>query len=220
MHSSAPSTVNMHGSFRYDRGDKRAVAGNAQIILVGRVLGQVGTFPLVSGRARIPRTQFSVQVITSLKGNRTGQITVNQMGGRRADGTMYRFDNDPLLEAGGTYLLAGSYSASDHWYSLIPGVGTTKLSTDIDAARAAIGADPLVAEWRAAIADPARPKVARKRDPLPTPGAEGRLRLDTTPPATQSPDNPPNSSEPPASTGTSSSPKAGDSSGPPSTSGN
>lgn len=41
-----PSTVSMHASsFPYNLNDKRAVAGSAQVILVGRVLAQVGSTP-------------------------------------------------------------------------------------------------------------------------------------------------------------------------------
>lgn len=190
----APQTENISASWRYDIGDKCAIAGNAQVIFVGRVLAQVGTTPWNAGRRTVPRTQFSVQVITSLKGDRAGQVTVNQMGGRKPDGTLTLFEHDRLLEVGSTYLLAANYSEDDHWYTLIPRAGTQKVGTDLNAARVAIGADPLVTEWRAAISNPTPPVPRRIRNPLPPAGAEGAPRLVTPNPDSSippiSPDSP------------------------------
>lgn len=106
-------------TWRYDRGDKRAVAGAAEMIVIGRVLAQIDAVPQQLGRRSIPRTQFSVEVIRCLKGDRTGRMVVSQMGGRSPDGSLHVFDKDRLLRVGHVHLLAGRYSEPDGWYALI-----------------------------------------------------------------------------------------------------
>ncbi|GAB22564.1 hypothetical protein GOPIP_031_01840 [Gordonia polyisoprenivorans NBRC 16320 = JCM 10675] len=137
-------------TWRYDRGDKRAVAGAAEMIVIGRVLAQIDAVPQQLGRRSIPRTQFSVEVIRCLKGDRTGRMVVSQMGGRSPDGSLHVFDKDRLLRVGHVHLLAGRYSEPDGWYALIARAGTRYLGGDPDSA----ALDSVTAEWREPIANP------------------------------------------------------------------
>lgn len=190
-----------------DLSNLRAVAGQAQAIFVGSVESATGTKAL----GVFPESQFRVNIIQSLKGNRSGSITVNQQGGKTSSGKVLLFDGDPLIETGKTYLFATRYLASENWYTVIPHVGHT-LVADVagSLARGTVAtSSPLIAKWTDAIAH-ALPPVGRL-SPLPS-------RSDTSPGsnASTAPQSAPSSSSSTEQTAPqSSSPSSADPSAPP-----
>ncbi len=114
--------------------DDKLLMGATHNVFVGKVLKQVGT----KDRGAGPETQFSVDVVSNLKGNLTGTVTVNQFGGYK-DGILYVMDSDisvpvstqgrgdRLLEPGKTYLFASRYSDVENWYTIVSHPNARKL---------------------------------------------------------------------------------------------
>ena len=110
----------MTSSWSFDQSDIRKVVGVSSHIFVGRVVAEVGNEGIpTSGGDTVPRTQFSVEVLENVKGELSGTVTVNQMGGADDGGINVALEGDTLLEVGRTYLLATWYSSDDNWYSIV-----------------------------------------------------------------------------------------------------
>ena len=110
------------GSWSFDHEDIRKVVGASNHIFVGRVVAVVGRKGIPTsgpGNEFIPQTQFSVEVLENIKGELSGTVTVNQMGGTDASGAVVVVEGDTLLEVGKTYLLATWHSSDDGWYSIV-----------------------------------------------------------------------------------------------------
>ena len=110
------------GEWSFDHTDIRKVVGGSSHIFVGRVLAVVGHEGIPTsgpGNVSIPRTQFSVEVLENIKGELTGTVTVNQMGGVNDVGIIVKLEGDTLLEVGRTYLLATWYNSDSGWYSIV-----------------------------------------------------------------------------------------------------
>ena len=119
------------GSWSFDHKDIRKVVGASTHIFVGRVVAVVGNKGIPTsgpGNEFIPRTQFSVEVLENIKGDLSGTVTVNQMGGSDVSGTVVVMKGDTLLEVGETYLLATWHSSDDGWHSIVAeGYGNVKV---------------------------------------------------------------------------------------------
>lgn len=112
----------MTGARSFVHEDIRKVVGVSTHIFVGRVVAVVGNEGIPTsgpGNVSIPRTQFSVEVLENVKGELSGTVTVNQMGGADDGGINVELEGDTLLEAGKTYLLATWYNSDSGWYSII-----------------------------------------------------------------------------------------------------
>ncbi|OGH66658.1 MAG: hypothetical protein A3B90_01160 [Candidatus Magasanikbacteria bacterium RIFCSPHIGHO2_02_FULL_41_13] len=111
--------------------------GASHNVFIGRVVKQVGTKSLNFG----PETQFSVEVISSIKGNLSGTVTVNQFAGYK-NGVLYLLKGDvsapeksgnsasevdKLLEPGKTYLFASRYNSEQNWHTLVSHPNARKL---------------------------------------------------------------------------------------------
>lgn len=112
----------MTGAASFQKEDIRKVVGVSTHIFVGRVVAVAGNEGIPTsgpGNVTIPRTQFSVSVLENVKGELSGTVTVNQMGGADDGGINVELEGDTLLEVGKTYLLATWYDSDKSWYSII-----------------------------------------------------------------------------------------------------
>ncbi len=118
-----------HIDFIYpaDFANDEILMGAAHNVFVGRVVRQIGIQDFGVG----PETQFAVQVISNIKGDLKGMVTVDQAGGYVGDTVYIAGESDILdsanlassdyfLKPGGTYLLATRYSPTHDWYNLGP----------------------------------------------------------------------------------------------------
>lgn len=110
-------------SYPANLADNKILMGAAHNVFIGKVVSQIGT----ESRSVMPETQFSVEIIDTIKGNLEGRVTVNQEGGYKdevlymMEGGYQNLENDPyLLEPGSTYLFATRYSSAHDWHTLIP----------------------------------------------------------------------------------------------------
>ena len=114
-----------------DFSDDRKLAGFADDIFFGRVdrrLGQVD--------GPVPRTQFRVTVLETLKGSLSGPIVVSQEGGTDRLCIKFRMADDPhLIESGKTYLLFTKRWDSRGWHSVLSGYGKYEVAESGDADR-------------------------------------------------------------------------------------
>ena len=100
-----------HGPWVIDASDDRELAGFADDIFFGRVMGNAGQ-TMVGGT---PQTHYRVAVLEALKGSLSGTIAVSEQGGVWPGGAPFRMDGDPhLLEAGKSYLLATHGSSAEN----------------------------------------------------------------------------------------------------------
>lgn len=99
----APQGVS--ASFVTDFSDDRRLVGFMDHVFLGRVVAQNTT--LISSDYPLPTTEFTVQVIDSIKGDLSGEIVVRQDGGLDpTTNEMVLVYGDALLEVNGVYLLA------------------------------------------------------------------------------------------------------------------
>jgi hypothetical protein len=138
-----PFQADVHTQNVVDFQNDKALMGASHNVFVGRVVKQVGT----KTRVEVPETQFSVEVVSNIKGNLTGTVVVDQFGGYK-NGVLYVVDGESahevdgttagavgsttgLLEIGKTYLFATRYSVDEKWYTLISDPAAKKmLSSD------------------------------------------------------------------------------------------
>ena len=114
-----------------DLSDDRKLVGFSHNVFVGRVVEKLGQ----TEEYGFPETQFRVEVLETLKGSLSGEVTVNQQGGVRTwDGSAYRREGDPnLLEPGKTYLFATRHLPEKDWHTLMPGYGNLGIQVSEDA---------------------------------------------------------------------------------------
>lgn len=115
--------VNLEVNYAFEPTDEKQLVGFATHVFVGRVIGKVGAegAPLSGdGDDVVPRTQFSVEVLNSIKGDLGGTVTVSQSGGYdRFEGRGVRVEGDPLLQPGQQRLFVTSYDAQEDWYTIV-----------------------------------------------------------------------------------------------------
>jgi hypothetical protein len=98
--------------------------GASHNVFIGRVIKETGN----KTRGTSPETQFKVEIISNIKGELKGTVTVNQFGGYK-NGTFVTVEDDTpmpngksagtyMLEPGATYLLATRYNEQEDWYTL------------------------------------------------------------------------------------------------------
>lgn len=113
------------GPFITDFRDDRRLAGGVHDIFVGRVVSKAGNKSL----QRLPETQFQVDVLETIKGNLSGTVVVNQLGGYRGN-QLVLFEGDKLLEIGKTYLFATRNHPEEDWHTLVSGYGDLLISNE------------------------------------------------------------------------------------------
>ena len=112
----------MAGAWSFDQTDIRKVVGRSSHIFVGRVVAVAGNEGIPTsgpGNVTVPFTQFTVEMLENIKGELTGTVTVNQVGGSTDLGTNVDLESDALLEVGRSYLLATGYNPEKGWYRII-----------------------------------------------------------------------------------------------------
>jgi hypothetical protein len=119
-----------HASFIDDFSDKKKLVGATNNVFVGKVIEQAGTKSLDGG----PETQFTVEVITNVKGKLSGQVLVNQQGGYQENSEgqteLLLIEDDQLLVPGETYLFATRYLESENWHTVVPAFGDIKIDSE------------------------------------------------------------------------------------------
>ena len=138
----------MTGAGSFQEEDIRKVVGVSTHIFAGRVVAVVGNEGIPTtgpGNVSIPRTQFSVEVLENIKGELSGTVIVDQIGGAGSDSIIVDLEGDSLLQVGKTYLLATEYGPDDNWYGIVAqGYGNvlvedaTARTRDVERFRAAI----------------------------------------------------------------------------------
>jgi hypothetical protein len=92
--------------------------GISHNVFTARILEYTGNTPTTIG----PRTQYSAEVLSNIKGEIEGVVTIDQYGGME-DGTLIYpegFEQESfLLLPGSTYLLATRYNAQEDWYTVV-----------------------------------------------------------------------------------------------------
>ena len=121
-----PNIMRMYLSYAADFSDNTILMGAAHEVVIGKVLAQVSANDFVGN----PATQYSVEIIKTIKGDeKKGTIIVNQEGGYK-DNTLYLMeDSIGLLQPGSTYLLATRYDPELDFYTLNPHPNASKLLT-------------------------------------------------------------------------------------------
>ncbi len=154
--------VEIHPAYPANYADNLVLVGASHNIFVGKVVEQIGTKVSVVG----PETQFSVRVISNIKGDLKGMVTVNQEGGYE-NGVLYVIEDIDMLgpaksglenyflQPGSTYLLATRYDSDSNSYMLGPfSVASELISTNNNLAdaqlKAIAGNDQRVIELQAA----------------------------------------------------------------------
>jgi hypothetical protein len=95
------------------------------------VIEQVGEEDLTGN----PNTQFSVKVLTNIKGNLEGKVIVNQEGGYyKEDGQLYLIltEHDELLIPNKTYLFSSSLIPEKNWHHLTADFGTIEIADNAE----------------------------------------------------------------------------------------
>ncbi len=122
-----PITQQMHLSDPVDYGNDAVLVQSSDNMFVGKVIKQVGN---KSVAGTIPFTQFSVQVISNIKGNLEGNIIVNQTGGYKY-GVLHVAEGiegeDYLLKPGSSYFFSTRRSNKNDWNYLITHSNASKL---------------------------------------------------------------------------------------------
>lgn len=114
-------TQAIHPIYVADFAQDSILMGASHNVFVGRVIKQSGEKALGAS----PETQFKVEVISNIKGDLKGTVTVNQFGGYK-NGKLVTVEDetngtnsDPyLLQPGATYLFATRYHEQEDWYTL------------------------------------------------------------------------------------------------------
>ncbi len=123
-------TVPIASSYVFDVGDKRLVAGYARHVFVGRVSEVVGVNEDASS------TQYSVEVLETLKGRPQSRAIVSQLG-YVSGNERHETHDQPLLEVGATYVLATT-GPSDGVQTVIGGPVASARITSADARRSTV----------------------------------------------------------------------------------
>lgn len=117
---SVPAVVGIDMQFALNLADDRILMGASHNVFVGKVINEIGVEEVQANpRLTIPITQFVVTVVSNIKGNLSGSVTVNQVGGYK-NGVLYAIQGGDaaglnneaggyLLQPGETYLFATRY---------------------------------------------------------------------------------------------------------------
>jgi len=123
-------TMEAHANFIDDFSDKKKLVGATDNVFVGKVVEQAGTKSLDGS----PETQFTVEVVTNVKGKLSGNVLVNQQGGYRENEEgqteLLVIEGDQLLVPGETYLFATRYLESENWHTVVPAFGDIKIDSE------------------------------------------------------------------------------------------
>lgn len=109
--------INIHLSYPSDFSNNQNLIGGASNVFVAKVIAQTGNKETSVG----PRTQYTVEIVRNIKGDLSGIVTLDQLGGYK-NGQLVTVEDSTLegylLQPGSTYLLATRYNEKENWYTL------------------------------------------------------------------------------------------------------
>src|SRR5690348_9024594 len=117
-------TLQGGGTRVVDYSNDKKLIGASHNVFVGRVMRQSGDKKRKNGP---PETQFTVEVITNIKGNLKGSVVVNQFGTGYWGEVLYSAGSfapkrakveDILLQPGWTYIFAARFNEDEGWYTV------------------------------------------------------------------------------------------------------
>lgn len=125
----------IEGKAAIDPKDERQIVGGSTDVFFGRVVEQVGSegAPTAKPGAEQPMTQYAVEVTEVIKGDASGTVTINQLGGYVDDGHenhrhLDLIEGDSLMEPGQEYLFSTNYVEEKDWYQIVlAGVGNVEV---------------------------------------------------------------------------------------------
>src|SRR5829696_8054587 len=126
-----------HPIYELDPTDDRALATYATDIFIGRVRDQTGAAgaPTSAPGQELPQSQFAVEVLQLVKGQATGLVTVNQVGGLDQQAhQILLLEGDALLRPGATELFLAVSIPERGWYQIVA-AGHGHLTADDPAQR-------------------------------------------------------------------------------------
>jgi hypothetical protein len=118
----------VHPSYPSDFSKNQNLIGGASNVFVARVSTQSGNKETSIG----PRTQYIVEIIHNIKGNLSGTVTLDELGGYKDDQLVLIEDISPddfFLVPGATYVFATRYNDKEGWYTVIGHPNGMKLLT-------------------------------------------------------------------------------------------
>lgn len=108
-----PIRHDLNYSYVADFDDDRFLMGASHNVMVVKVLDEKNE----AGYSDMPSTLFSAQVISNIKGELDGEITLMQQAGYE-HGILYVQENDELMKPGETYLVATRYNSERNFYTI------------------------------------------------------------------------------------------------------
>lgn len=118
--------INIHLSYPTDFSNNQNLIGGASNVFVAKVIAQTGNKETTVG----PRTQYTVEIVQNIKGDLSGIVTLDQLGGYK-NGQLVTVEDSTLegylLQPGSTYFLTTRYNEKENWYTLNPHPNASKL---------------------------------------------------------------------------------------------
>jgi len=108
-----PITKQIHVQFIPGLEDDRIMVGASHNVFIGKVIEQTGSMAIES----YPSTLFAVEIVSNIKGDLSGIVTVEQEGGYQ-NGILYSLEGDSLITPGSTYMFSARYNESKNWYTI------------------------------------------------------------------------------------------------------
>jgi hypothetical protein len=116
----------IHPSYPSDFSNNQNLIGGTSNVFIAKVLAQTGNKETEIG----PRTQYTVEIVQNIKGDLSGVVTLDQLGGYK-NGQLVTVEDATLegylLQPGSTYLLATRYNEKENWHTLNPHPNASKL---------------------------------------------------------------------------------------------
>ena len=108
-----PIRSDLNYSYVADFDDDKVLMGASHNVMVVKILDEKSE----AGYSDMPSTLFSAQVISNIKGELEGEITLMQQAGYE-HGILYVQENDELMKPGETYLVATRYNSERNFYTI------------------------------------------------------------------------------------------------------
>ncbi|SDW33652.1 hypothetical protein SAMN05444487_102276 [Marininema mesophilum] len=118
-----PSTRTLHTSSAVDLSDPKKRVGWADNVFVGEVISKKGTKKFLRDT---PETQFNVKVIENIKGELSGEVVVNQLGGYDGEERVL-VAGDEMIKESETYMFVVKYEDEHSFYNIATQYGHTKI---------------------------------------------------------------------------------------------
>ncbi len=123
------------GKGAIDPKDESQIVGSSSDVFFGWVVKRSGSegAPTTKPGFEQPMTQYAAEVTEAIKGDASGRVTVNQLGGYVDNGHegLDLIKGDSLLESEQEYLFATNYVEEKDWYQIVlAGVANIKVEDE------------------------------------------------------------------------------------------